>query len=395
METKTNLVTASNQWSVRPADQRFWTLADLYAATKTYAEESKIKKLALSTASVIEQGGDLRLRGPAGNTAQFQHYSFGQFANLCGAPATYLRGLPAELAAANLNHGLKSMQGEQILMFHQNGGLHLRCVTSDRYERIWNHEIAALALGLEERGWRTPPARSPERDPGECRTTATRIPTRIATEADVLRNSAHPQLGIKVGDVIAPSGLYASDHDCFIFQVHEDKAIEGGDGETLYRGVFFSNSEVGAARFRVTMFLYESVCGNHIVWGAKVVADIAIRHTGDARRAFQAAMNGITDRSNAAASEDTQRIQAAKGHLLGSSKDEVIEMVFKKNLGLGRKECEDAYVIADRYEGQHGRNPRSAWGFAAGVTRLSQGQPFADARDRMDRAAGKVLSMAF
>lgn len=388
MALKKNLVQASRQWAERPADQRFWTLTELLNRTKTYAEESKVKELALSTCRVVPtDGGDLLLMGPTRqNGAEFQHYAFGQFAGLCGAPAAYLRSLPAGLAADCLNDGLSRIEGKQKLMFHINGGMHLRCVTSDRYERIWNHEIASMALALEENeGWRTPPARPSGMEDGN---------TRIATADDVLRNSTHPSLGIRVGDTIAPAGLYASDHDCFIFQVNEDRAIDGGDGEQLYRGVFWSNSEVGAARFRATLFLYESVCGNHIVWGAKTLAEVTIRHTGEARKMFMQAMAGVTDKMNRQASEDTSRIRAAKMLELGPSKEKVIELVFGKALGLSKSECESAYVLAERYEDEHGNNPRSAWGFASGVTRLSQ-QKYADQRDRMDRAAGKVLELAF
>ncbi len=382
----TNLTTASREWADRPADQRFWTLQDLASKTKQYAAESKVKNLRLSMCYVAPTDtGDLQLVGPEGGRASFQHYSFGQFANLCEAPATYLRQLPAPLAAQCLNNGLANIPGEQKLMFHQNGGLHLRCVTSDRYQRIWNYEIAELALLLESQGWQTPPAR-PSGQPG--------VPVRQATEKDVLRNSAHPGLGIHVGDDISPAGLYASDHDCFIFQVNESKAVDGGNGESLYRGVFWSNSEVGAARFRATMFLYETVCGNHIVWGAKTLAEVSIRHTGDARRGFVDAMRTISQRVNRAASEDTARIQAAKTHLLGPSKDKVIDFVYGKQFGLSKTECEESYVLADRFADLHGNNPNTAWGFAAGVTRLSQ-QKYADQRDRMDRAAGKVLESAF
>jgi hypothetical protein len=106
-------------------------------------------------------------------------------------------------------------------MFHTNGGLHLRCVTSDEYKRIWNYEIAELALALQENeGWKTPPARP-------CGVEG--VPVRIATADDVLRNSSHPGLGIEVGDKISPAGLYASDHDCFIFQVNEDRIPHTAD----------------------------------------------------------------------------------------------------------------------------------------------------------------------
>lgn len=384
MSTKSNLYQASRQWSERPPDERFWTLSELYRQTKQYAEESRVETVALSQCSVQPyKGDDLVLVGPHGTPAQFQNYSFGQLAGMTGAPASYLRQLPAPLAADNLNHGLSTISGEQKLMFHKNGGLHLRCITSDEYARIWNYEVAELALALEEReGWRTPPAR-PSGDGL----------SRVATAEDVLRNSAHPSLGVKVGDLIGPAGLYASDHDCFIFQVNEDKAIDGGGGELLYRGVFWSNSEVGKAKFRATLFLYESVCGNHVVWGAKTLADISIRHTGDARRAFAEAMASITTRMERSASEDERRIAQAKQKLLGASEDEVITFAFGKGFGLSKSECEQAYVLADRHSDTHG-DPNTAWGFASGVTRLSQ-QSYADKRDAMDRAAGKLLETAF
>jgi hypothetical protein len=385
---KTNLMAASRQWAVRPADERFWTLQDLYAQTKLYAQQSKVKTLELSKCSVVPMTNkdDLYLQGPAGGQAQFQHYSFGQFCNVLGAPASYLRELPAELAATNLNHGLKHVGGEHALMFHQNGGLHLRCITGDGYQRIWNYEIAELALALEEQeGWRTPPARPCGLD---------NVPTRIATQEDVLRLSGHKMMGINVGDEISPAGLYASDHDCFIFQVNEDRPIDGGDGETLYRGVFWSNSEVGKAKFRATLFLYESVCGNHIVWGAKTLAEISIRHTGQAREMFSYAMATVRDRMDSQASEDSRRIQRAKQHVLGPAKDAIVTLVFGSGFGLSKRECEDAYVLAERHADTHGGDPNTAWGYASGVTRLSQ-QQYADKRDTMDRAAGKILEMAF
>jgi len=381
------LTAASNQWAVRPADQRFWTLDELLTKTKKYAEESVVQSLPLNQCRVIPVGqGDLALQGPGGHNAEFQHYSFGQFSNICQAPAAYLRTLPAALASDCLNNGLAQLQGKQSLMFHKNGGLHLRCVTSDRYERIWNYEIAELALALqEEGGWMTPPAR-PCGMPD--------VPIRTATAADVLRKSAHPSLGIKIGDQISPSGLYASDHDCFIFQVNEQVGIDGGGGEQLYRGVFWSNSEVGAARFRATLFLYESVCGNHIVWGAKTLAEVSIRHTGSARKLFAEAMATVTERTLRAASDDEERIRLAKRHTLGKSKEDIVTLVFGKSLGLSKAECENAYVIAERHADDHGGDPHTAWGYAAGVTRLSQ-QQYADNRDRMDRAAGRILEFAF
>ena len=384
---RTNLVQANREWATRPADQRFWTLQDLYNKSKQYAEESVIKPLALNQCQVVPLvGDDLGLSGPKGGVATFQNYSFGQLCSLAKAPAGYLRELPAPVASACLNNGLERIEGEQVLMFHQNGGLQLRCVTSPNYSRIWNYQIAEMALALEEsEGWKTPPARPCGLDG---------IPTRVATQADVLRKTAHPGLGIKVGDTICPSGLYVSDHDCFIFQVNEDHPVDAGGGEFLHRGVFWSNSEVGDAKFRGTMFLYDTICGNHIVWSAKVIAEICLVHRGNAQEIFREAMAAATATIEKGAHEDQRRILAAKTFELAPTRDKVIDMVFKKDWGLSKSECDSAYVLATRHAEDHGTEPNTAWGYAAGVTRLSQGL-HADKRVTMDRAAGRIMELAF
>lgn len=367
---------ASKQWAVRPADQRFWTVEDLYNRTKRHADESREKEMYLSLCKAIPTAdGDLVLQGERGS-ATFTHYSFGQLSNLVGAPASYLRGLPVELAAQNLNHGLPNVEGRKQLLFHQNGGLQLMAVTSDRYSRIWNHEVASVGLTLANNGWKTPPAwYSPVEG----------VPVRTATVADCLTNSL-----VKVGDQISPSGLYASDHDCFMFLVDDRKDFEV-DGERLCRGVFLSNSEVGSARFKLTAFAYDFVCGNHIVWGAKVFAEVAIRHIGDARIYFQQALKHANQYLNQGNIE-VNIIQEAKKRMIADTREKTIDVIFGKGL-LGRKQAEAAYAFAEKYETTHRAAPNSAWGFVSGVTRLSQLSAYQDDRDRMDRAAGKILEM--
>jgi len=273
-----------------------------------------------------------------------------------------------------------------MLMFHKNGGLQLRCVTSKDYTRIWNWQVAEMALALQEQeGWVTPPARP-------CG--LTNVPVRRATKDDVLQKCSHPGLGIKVGDEISPAGLYASDHDCYIFQVNEDIQIDAGGGEMLYRGCIWENSECGESRFRGTMFLFDSVCSNHILWNTKIVAEVSIVHRGRADETFREAMAGAANLMQASSAEDAQRIQAAKSYILGPTREKVVEMVFRRNFGLSKQDCDGAYVLAERHQDDHGGNPTSAWGYAAGLTRLSQGQ-FADKRSEMDRAAGKLMALAF
>jgi hypothetical protein len=74
------------------------------------------------------------------------HWSFGQLASLVGAPAAYLRQLPAPLAGINLQYGLTSHRTEQVKTLEiEEGRVELRAVTGPDYGRIFDHELVSAA----------------------------------------------------------------------------------------------------------------------------------------------------------------------------------------------------------------------------------------------------------
>src|SRR5438128_6919209 len=173
----------------------------------------------------------MKMVGKSGATAELTHFAFGQLAARAEAPASYLRTLPATLACQNLNHGLKSKadpNAEAKLLLHENGGYFIRAVTSGKYTRIWNSEVAERLLGLESDGWRVPPAR-----PLHTFTSDLLKPAayRYATKAD-----AALSLTVREGDPIGPSGLYASNEDMFAFMIHPERVIRDGSPGGLMRG---------------------------------------------------------------------------------------------------------------------------------------------------------------
>lgn len=390
-----NLYQASRQWADRPADERFENLESLREACVQYYRQSREVTASLDAMHVDVCGDDdIRIISPAGRKVTFSNFSFGQVCSLIGAPASYMAKLPAPLLAQNLNHGFRICEdrGTEMKMLVQaldgrgaDDNILVRAVTSQKYTRIWNWEVADMIAPLTQRGWKTPPARPAHDDPR----------ARPATAADVL-SSGKFGISVREGDLIAPAGLYASDHDCFMFLVNEDRPVSGGPGgtESLWRGVFFKNSEVGSAALTVTMFLYEGVCGNHIVWNVSNVREVRIRHVGRAARAsFDQAMYDIHRYMNSSPQEEEYKIRMAKHTLIAQDKAEVVDAVFQKRI-LSKKDAEAAYDLADLYEGIHG-DPKSKWGFSAGITRLSQLTPFADKREELDRAAQKILVGAF
>lgn len=375
------LMRASSNWANRPADQRFWTVQELVNATLAHRNAAKTASVDLRTMQVGANKGEIELLGRTGAKAQLTHWAFSQLCQRVGAPASYLRSLPTDYAVHNLNYGLEhATNSDGRLLLHENGGFYARAITSEKYTRIWNYDIAKHLLGFESDGWKVPPARPANHGDSNIR---------IATAAD-----ANLSLTVKAGDEIGPAGLYASFEDMFAFMLHPENVIQDGTDAGLMRGFFVWNSEVGKSTFGVQTFLFRGVCGNHIVWDATNLKEIRLRHVGNAdERAFQGLEVALTEYANESATETEAKIARAKTFVIkGKSADDVIDVIFSKMRLLTRSAAMTAYnsVIPD-IDGQ----PYTAWGFAQGITRMSQMAVNADTRVDLDRAAGKVLEMAF
>lgn len=354
---------ANREWSARPADQSFLTLADLHAAVQARTERAReAKSVPYSTLRVEAGDGELRLIGKGNVPAAFTHWSFGQLSQAVGAPAGYMRMLPATLAAQNINHGLATRGAELDdckLLLDVNGSATVRAFTGTGYARIWDRDITSRLLQL----------------PGEWQ------PAPETTLAD----------GGKT------RGLYASDHDCFAFLVDNDRRVfESMPGGGLSRGFMVANSEVGDKAFWFLTFLYAYICGNHNIWGVTGAKELRIRHTGQAdARAFGELTVELRKYADASASEDEAKIKRCMAYQLGRDKDEVLDKLFGiRAVALPRRTLDAAYQLAEGHSDWYG-DPRSAWGMGNGLTEAARELAFTDERVKVERAAGKVFEMAF
>jgi hypothetical protein len=389
---------AHQQWATRPADERFESLQSLYDATKLYAASARETKVPVSTIRTEAIDGNVQLVGRTNIPALLTHWAFGQLSARVGAPASYLRELPATLACQNLNHGLaKYADRSDIanLLFHNNAGLLLRAFTSDEYARIWNYEVAERLLQLEAQGWT--PARPDKRfdggDPTICQTcngtgTAPALPGPLTSPCLPAPCSTCKGTGK------ALPALYASDHDMFAF-VRNDTAIvrEPGNPDGLQRGVIVQNSEVGASALKLVRFLYRAMCGNHIIWGASDVLEINVRHVGTARLRWHHYEAELQRYLNQGADQDELKISEARRVFIGETKEQVLDRLFgMRAVNLPRKTLEAGY---DATIPEQDGSPSSVWGIVQGLTRHSQTVPFADTRTAIDQAAGRILSINF
>ncbi|EGG74991.1 hypothetical protein SXCC_04362 [Gluconacetobacter sp. SXCC-1] len=90
-----------------------------FRALELLVKQKKLAKTAPVPCVVREAGSTnaerLTLTVPGQNDPIVPtHWSFGQMCSLVGAPSSYLRNLPAPLAAINLQHGLLSHRAELV-----------------------------------------------------------------------------------------------------------------------------------------------------------------------------------------------------------------------------------------------------------------------------------------
>jgi hypothetical protein len=388
-----NLMEASAQWATRPDDERFGSIEEWAAWARGKRQAAIVTQpIAANRLAFAARGEEVVIVGPTGSEARMSTHAFTQECQSVGAPAAFLRTLSPQTAATALGEAHRQRTNAQertLLMVETSTGLLVRGSTSPRYGRIWDAEIADFIGRLAENGWVVPPAR-PAR-PGQRG-------TRMATQADVdAFGTIAPGGGtaVHVGDLIAPAGLYGSMHDCFAFLVDPRTPIELPGAAPLWRGVMVHNSEVGGISLELTGFLCDGICGNHIVWGARGVTQFRVIHLGDrAGDRFRDASIAIGDYARASAQMEIERTKRAMALVLGDDSAEVAESLAKK-VGLPQRTLVAAIDGVTGMPELRGASPLSAWGIASGLTRMSQQTAHTDERVKIDRAAGKVIELAF
>jgi hypothetical protein len=357
----TNINRASQEWASRPDDQRYLSLADLKAAVMQRKAESWTATPASRDLRIIPgDGGSLSVQvyDPTHGEQRSltpTNWSFSQLAGYAQAPAAYLRQLPSELAAINLQWGLEqnARRDGALVLAQSNGDNKLRAMTSTSYGRIWDHQVVEAVERVNGEGrWQVPAA-----------TYATHNPKRATT-------------------------LYASDRDVFIFLVDPKNTIEV-NGEQLFRGFYAWNSEVGAAVFGLCTFLYRYVCDNRIIWGATDVQELRIRHTGGAPERFayegDRYLRRYAEESTAKIAEGIRLAQATDVPL-NVGKGDTVES-WLQTRGFTKGQAKASVETATAEQGQ----ARTVWDIVNGITAYARSVPHTDERVALETKAGKLM----
>jgi hypothetical protein len=328
--------------------------------------------------SNLEVNGDITIHGPLGGKASLTHWSAGQLCQRLGVQRDLLTKLDPSVASAVLNDRLPKsiaegdMQGTQRVLLHADDDAKrtLRAFHGDAYDRVWDSHVTKTLLDYLPPGWRNPVAYAKG----------------------------------KFGAALEPSGLYAGDRDMFAFLIdggdwtdHEPGTFSV-DGEQFNRGLFVWNSEVGAKSFGWMQFVFDVVCGNHYVWGAREVETFRARHAGKGATRALYAMRRYLDtlNENATPVGFAEAVRAAKAEIAvpitGASKAakvETLDLAFKKFKNsftqaqimnaLDAMLREEKAVTGSRYD------------WLAGFTAVARELPNADDRSALEVKASSLL----
>ena len=367
----------SSEWFSRPADERYLSLSELMASVKGRAERSRTCTVESAAVRVEASRDDaeglaLVLPGSAELVAP-THWSFGQLAGLVGAPAAYLRQLPAALAGINLQYGLTSHRAEQVKTLETDDGrIELRAVTGPDYGRIYDHELVAAVQRIAGTGT------------GDTR-------WKVPGVLDWSTGIYNPRVDVTQDTTT----LYASDRDVFLFLVDDLNPIEAGrlpDGspDLYFRGFYCWNSEVGAKTLGMASFYLRAVCQNRNLWGVEDFEEISIRHSKYAANRFaHEAAPALTRFADSSPMPFVNGLKAARAQIVARTEEDRTEFLRKRGFG----KAETAKII-ETVLVEEGRKPESVFDFVQGITAYARGKTQQDARLDLEGRAKKLLDRA-
>jgi hypothetical protein len=367
----------SSEWFSRPDDERYLSLSELYGAVRSRAERATARTVE-SRAIRVEASRDnaerLALVVPDREVPIVPtHWGFGQLCGLVGAPSTYLRDLPAPLAAINLQHGLLNHRAELVKTLEvEDGRVELRAVTGPDYGRIWDHELVGAVMKIAGDGT------------GDTR-------WKVPGVLDWSSMSHNPFVDVTKDTTT----LYASDRDVFLFLVDDTHPIEAGrlpngDPDLYFRGFYCWNSEVGSKTLGIASFYLRAVCMNRNLWGVQDFQEISIRHSKFAAQRFaHEAAPALRSFAESSPAPFIAGIRAAREQIV-ARQDEDREAFLRKR---GFSKADTAKVIGTVLQ-EEGHPPESIFDFVQGITALARTKAHQDTRLDLEGKAKALLERA-
>lgn len=364
----------ASEWFSRPGDERYLDLDTLFKSVSHRAERARsrtVESREVRVQASPDEADALTVILPSNDTPLVPtHWSFGQLCSLVGAPAGYLRDMPAALAGINLQYGLSCHRPEQVKILELDDGRHeLRAATGPEYGRIFDHELVGAVRQIAGNGV------------GDTR-------WKVPGTLDWSTSSHNPHVDI----TDETTTLYASDRDVFMFLVDDTHPIEAGklaDGspDLFFRGFYCWNSEVGSKTLGIASFYLRGVCQNRNLWGVEGFEEIVIRHSKYAGNRFaHEVAPALENFANSSPKGFINGVKAARETIVARTDED--RQKFLKNQGFSKG---DYTKIIETVLREEGHLPESVFDFVQGVTAVARRRAHQDGRLDLEQRAKRLL----
>ena len=341
---------AHKEWASRGPDERFETLGALKASVGARRRVGASRVMPLVDIHAKALDNDTIVFETSRGVATPSNWAFSQACRHVGAPAGYLRTLDAPLASECFNHSVARKDSEievKPYLHLWDEEVKLAAITGPKYGRIYDAEVVELAERL----------------------------------VDINPQFYNPKEWSGKG-----SGLFASDHDVFIFLIDGGSMLDVGPRAKFNTGVVFRNSEVGDCTFEAWRFEFNEVCGNLFIWNPSNVSKLSIRHTQNGpARFFRDAWPTMSDMLHSDTTDIRDAVTLAIEHRIDDTQEAWIKLFQPK--GFTKSEVAQAYVYAQKEE----PNTASLWSAVQGFTALARDMEHADTRFDLAQRAAKLV----
>lgn len=305
-----------------------------------------------------EDGGHVHF-GDA--TLRLTHYALGQLAGMAKVPMPVLERLDGETRAKVLNRCFPRNRRYRTALVD---GDRLRCITSDRYERVWDADVYE-----QVDRWLLPNGFIPA------------MPT-INTDSQ----------GTNLLGNTKPA-LFRSDRDSFAFFYGDKSPGDDGFGG-LRKGVVVFNSEVGAKSFGFSTFYFREMCANFLIWDATGVKARRARHTGAVVGVVREFREELQETGAVLTTREIDAFDAAKRTRFVPEGPNEREETVRRLVREFKLPEADAMEVADLVRAPENPGEFSVWGVVNGVTSAAKGLAYAEDRTALSVVAGRVLAAA-
>lgn len=341
------LTAANKELFGRPPEEHFGSWDDI--RNNAADQRSRCREVECRERDVLfSESGSVYLGERAASPT---HYSLTQLASMARVPMALLERLKPETRSSVLNQTFPRAKKHKAGLLE---GDSLRCITSDRFERVWDEELYDV---LDR--WLVPSGFIPA----------------VPTFNKGLGHDSNP-------------ALFRSDRDSFAFFYSEKDPHDAFGG--LRKGVVVFNSEVGAKSLGFMTFLFRDVCGNFLIWGAETVDRRSARHTSGVRQLFDDFEDELRTISNQVSPLEHAIIErASKTPFTEVGTPEMAMRRLKKEFGLRRDIVEE---VLDAIHWPENPGNLSVWGVLNGLTSVAKHEPYAERRVAMAALAGDLLN---